>query len=42
MINDSFKKVLVTRQSTNSAFTKEGIRIVGIVEFLLDESILEQ
>lgn len=42
LINDSFKKILVIRQSVPITHDINGITTIGIIDFLLREDSLEQ
>ena len=41
LINDSFKKILVVRQSAPITHDEKGITTIGIVDFLLNENSLD-
>ena len=40
-INDSFKKIIVVKDTMKHWITEEGILVIGIQEFLLDKNSLE-
>ena len=40
-INDNFKKIIVVKDNIKHWFTEEGILIVGIQEFLLNNNSLD-
>lgn len=42
LINDSFKKIIIVRQSGPVRHDDRGITIIGIVDFLLNENSLEE
>ncbi|HBD06185.1 MAG TPA: hypothetical protein DCY93_02100 [Firmicutes bacterium] len=42
LINDSFKKIIVTRQSAPITHDINGITIIGIIDFLLDQSSMDK
>ena len=41
LINDSFKKILVVRQSAPITHDEKGITTIGIIDFLLNEKSLD-
>ena len=40
-IDDSFKKIIVVKDSPSPWYTEDGILIIGIYDFLLNENSLE-
>ncbi len=42
LINDSFKKIIVTRQSAPITHDINGITIIGIIDFLLDKTSMDK
>lgn len=42
MIEDSFKKIIVEKDVIKPYYTEEGIFIIGIIDFLMDENSLEK
>lgn len=42
LINDSFKKIIIVRQSGPIRHNDKGITIIGIIDFLLNENSLEE
>ena len=41
-INDSFKKVIITKDVPGPWYTEEGVLITGLFDFLLDKESLEK
>jgi len=41
-IQDSFKKIIIVKDDINPYYTEEGILVMGIFDFLLDEESLEK
>ena len=41
-IDDSFKKIIVTKDIIPAAYDENGVLTVNIYDFLLDEAILEK
>lgn len=39
-ISDNFKKIIVVKDNIKKWMTEEGILVVGIMEFLLNDDIL--
>ena len=41
-INDSFKKIIIEKDTISTYYTEEGILVLNIFDFLLDDKSLEQ
>lgn len=41
-IKDSFKKIIIEKNCLNPYYTEEGIFVMGVFDFLLDENSLEK